>query len=116
MKTAFLNENIEDEDGIYVVSPRGLQLGLPEGYLLKPRKALYGLKRAPRICNETFYRAVRKAGFEEVSSDDCCYFHRNTRNSVHVLIYVDDLRVIGYDPEVISVNKMLMDMFKKSDI
>ena len=42
VKSAFLNENLEEE--VYIEQPEGFQLSNKRDYVCKLKKALYGLK------------------------------------------------------------------------
>ena len=46
VKSAFLNRDLEEE--VYLEQPEGLQLTNNPDYVCKLKKALYGLKKAPR--------------------------------------------------------------------
>ena len=86
--TAFLGGKVEEE--IYI--------SLPEGILKGPRlaqliKALYGLKQSPRCWNITINEfIVEGLGFACSHFDPCFYIRAD---SVFILIYVDDLLIIG---------------------
>jgi hypothetical protein len=45
VKSAFLNENLEEE--VYIEDPEGFMLSENKDYVYKLKKALYGLKQAP---------------------------------------------------------------------
>lgn len=63
---------------------------------MKLRKPLYGLKESPRCWNEKLNEVLTKNGFTQSHSDFCLY----TSNNVYVLIFVDDILIIGNAGEI----------------
>jgi hypothetical protein len=47
VKSTFLNGNLKEE--VYVPQPSGFTISDKEGNVLRLRKALYGLRQAPRV-------------------------------------------------------------------
>jgi len=48
VKSRFLNGNLEED--VYIEEPKGFMLSKNKDYVYKLKKALYGLKKAPRAC------------------------------------------------------------------
>ena len=57
--TAFLNAPLDEE--IYMLPPEGYPDG--DGYVLKLKKSLYGLKQSPRNFNNTLNTTITNLGF-----------------------------------------------------
>ncbi|KAG2962603.1 hypothetical protein PC120_g27653 [Phytophthora cactorum] len=65
-------------------------------------KAIYGLKQASRVWNETFDEFVCSIGFQVSTFDPCLYIEFVDGHCVLVLVYVDDVLITGSSPELIS--------------
>lgn len=117
VKTAFLNGKLNSGESIFIRPPEGLDLGLQNGEALKLRKALYGLKEAPKVWNKTWNTAVHSIGFTQLKSDECIYVAIVDGNMIILLLYVDDILVLGPDDVLIErVKERLMKLFKIRDL
>ena len=65
-------------------------------------KALYGLKQAPRAWFEKLHRALLSFGFVSAKSDQSLFLRFTLSHITYVLVYVDDILVIGSDTTVIT--------------
>jgi hypothetical protein len=92
VRTAFLNGKLEEE--IYISVPEGLG-PMPPGYTCRLNKALYGLKQSPRIWYQTFSSQVATAGFKASAADAGLFYYHGNTESVYLILYVDDILVIG---------------------
>jgi hypothetical protein len=63
VKSAFLNGDLKEE--VYVHQPPGFAIPNKEGKVLRLRKALYGLRQAPRAWNAKLDSTLRRMGFEQ---------------------------------------------------
>jgi len=61
VKFAFLNGDLKEE--VYVHQPQGYVIPGKEGKFLRLRKALYGLRQAPRAWNAKLDAALKTMGF-----------------------------------------------------
>lgn len=91
VKTAFLYGHLKEE--VYMKCPQGIKI--PEGHVLKLRKSLYGLRQSPRCWNERFHNFITKLGFERSQSDYCLYSCIKSEYVIYLVIYVDDLLIVG---------------------
>lgn len=86
--TAFLNGELNNY--VYIKYPEGLPK--EKGKVLKLRKALYGLKEAPRCWNERINDFLLKNGFRQSQIDFCLY----TGNNVYFRgRHIDDWKWTG---------------------
>lgn len=109
VKTAFLYGDIDYE--IYVEQPHYMTDGTPR--VCKLRKALYGLKQAPRIWYQTLTNFLRNLGFEPINADLGIF----VRSNVYIVVYVDDLLIIG--PSIAEIKKIkwsLRNRFHMTDL
>eukprot|EP00253_Pinus_taeda_P021950 PITA_21950 len=78
VKSAFLNGVLKEE--VYVEQPPGYEVEGQEHKVYKLKKALYGLKEAPRACNDASliadFKAVMKSEFEMTELGFLRYFLR----------------------------------------
>lgn len=82
---------------IYIKYPEGIE-NRKEGKVLRLRKALYGLKEAPRCWNEKLNNFLTQNGLKQSQSDFCLY----TGTNVYILIFVDDILIIGNNQNIIQ--------------
>jgi len=86
--TAFLNPEIDDDD-IYMTRPEGWPEGLnAPKIIVRLRKALSGLKQAPRLWHDDINAFLHSLGFTQSSADpnlDLC------SNGILILLYVEDM-------------------------
>ena len=63
--------------------------------MCKLKKALYGLKQAPRTWYNKMDRFVMSLGFTKSKEDSNLYFKVEYGRTMILLLYVDDLFLIG---------------------
>ena len=63
VKSAFLNGDLKEE--VYVRQPPGFVVAGEEGKVYRLRKALYGLRQAPRAWNAKLDTTLKKMGFKQ---------------------------------------------------
>ena len=92
VSTAFLHALMNEE--VFVWPPKQFY---PEGNCLwRLKKAMYGLRQAPKLWQEHFAEVMTtKLGFRRCKSDPNLYCHESGR--LYVPAYVDDLLVVGAD-------------------
>ena len=61
VNNAFLNGDIEEE--VYIENPKGFMIHGKESHVCKLKKALYGLRKAPRAWYARIDRYFQKMGF-----------------------------------------------------
>lgn len=111
--TAFLNAPLHEE--VYLRMPAGLQDGTARVYRL--RKALYGLKQSPRTWEQELGRHLLKQGFQRCQTDSSLYVLYGEHGQALILVYVDDLLIVGENQKVIQeVKKLLSKGFKLKDL
>ena len=93
VKNAFLNGDLHEE--VYMKPPPGLPCQPHQ--VCKLRRALYGLKQAPRAWFEKFSSAVLSFGFQQSSHDSALFIRQSSQGLVLLLLYVDDMIIIGSD-------------------
>ena len=71
VKSAFLNGDLKEE--VYVHQPPGFAIPGKEGKVLLLRKALYGLRQAPRAWNAKLDSTLKGMGFEQSPHEVAIY-------------------------------------------
>jgi hypothetical protein len=93
VKTTFLNGNIKYE--VFVEQPDGFVLHNKDTHVCKLRNALYGLKQAPRVWYDMIDGFLKILGFHKSDVDANLYFKVRGNQPVILIMYVDDLFLIG---------------------
>jgi hypothetical protein len=115
VKLAFLNGDLKEE--VYMHQPPGFVIPDKEGNVLHLRKALYGLRQAPRVCNAKLDSMLKGMGFGQSPHEAATYRWGNGGNVLLVGIYVDDLVITGTkDVEVGAFKEELKVTFQMSDM
>ena len=69
----------------------------------KLNKSLYGLKQALRQSYKKFDSFMKSQTYTKTYSDPCVYFKRFSHNNfIILLLYVDDMLIVGKDKEMIA--------------
>jgi hypothetical protein len=93
VKSAFLNGDLKEE--VYVHQPPGFVIPGKEGKVLRLRKALYGLRQAPRAWNAKLDSMLKGMGFGQSPQEAAIYRWGNGGNALLVGVYINDLVIIG---------------------
>jgi hypothetical protein len=115
VKSAFLNSDLKEE--VYIHQSSGFTIPDKEGKVLHLRKALYGLRQAPRAWNVKLDSTLRRMGFEQSPHEAAIYRRGNGGNVLLVGVYVDDLVITGTkDAEVAAFKEEMKATFQMSDL
>ena len=104
VKTAFLNDNLDEN--IYMMQPDGFIAKGQEHMVCKLHKSIYGLKQASRSWNKRFDQAIKTFDFDQNEDEPCV--HKKVQGSmvVFMVLYVDDILLIGNDVRLLSSVKI----------
>ena len=115
VKTTFLNGNLEED--IYMQQPEGFIDRGQEHMACKLQRSIYGLKQASRTWNIRLDQAITLYGFEKSPDEPCVYKRIQGTKVVFLVLYVDDILLIGNDIEVLSsVKGWLQKQFDMKDL
>jgi hypothetical protein len=114
VKTAFLNGLIEEE--VYIEQPLGFEVHGRESHVCTLKKALYGLKQAPIAWYSRIDAYLQQLGFEKSEADPNLYFNVVGEDPLILLLYVDDLFIIGAERLINSCKESLASEFEITDI
>ena len=111
--TAFLYGVMKEQ--VFCVIPEGVEMD-GDFNCLELVKAIYGLKQASRVWNETFDDFVRSIGFQVSAFDPCLYIKVVDGHCVLLMVYVDDVLVTGSSIDLIAQTKSDLKMrFEMTD-
>ena len=115
VKTAFLNGNIEEE--LYMVQPKGFVDPKDADKVCKLQRSIYGLKQASRSWNLRFDEVIKGFGFVQTYGEACIYKKVSGSSVAFLILYVDDILLIGNDIELLkSVKDYLNSKFSMKDL
>ena len=69
---------------------------------MKLQRTLYGLKQSPRAWFGQFSLAMKKYEFQRSNSDHTLFLKHQLGKVTTLIVYVDDMIIIGDDPKEIS--------------
>ena len=81
------------------------------------KKSLYGLKQSPRMWYEKFNTYMLALGFTRRKEDHYLYFKLIGDDLIYLVLYVDDMLLIGKNKEIIqNVKTQLSSKFNMKDL
>nr|GEZ14533.1 putative ribonuclease H-like domain-containing protein [Tanacetum cinerariifolium] len=115
VKNVFLHGELKEK--VYMEAPPGFLEHFKPGEACRLKKSLYGLKHSLRAWFGRFTLAMKSYDFKQ-SNSDYTMFLKNKKNRVTCLIiYVDDMVIIGNDEEEIKrLKEGLFTEFKMKDL
>ncbi|RVX01687.1 Retrovirus-related Pol polyprotein from transposon RE1 [Vitis vinifera] len=115
VKSAFLNGYLEEE--IFVEQPEGFAIKGKEEKVYLLKKALYGLRQAPRAWYSRIDTHLLTLGFHKSLSEFTLYIKKIEEDILIVSLYVDDLLVTGSNAGFVNKFKAEMEqVFEMTDL
>ena len=97
--------------------PEGFVAGRKGNLVCKLQMSIYGLKQAPRSWNIRFDQAVKSFGFLQNPDAPCVYKKCEGKVVCFLVLYVDDILLIGNDVAALSTVKVwLASTFNMKDL
>jgi hypothetical protein len=113
VKSVFLNGDLKEV--VYVHQPPGFTIPDKVGKVLRLRKAVYGLRQAPRAWNAKLDSMLKGMGFRQSPHKAAIYQRGNGGNTLLVGVYVDDLVITSTkDAEVATFKEQMKATFQIS--
>ncbi|KAL0412155.1 UNVERIFIED_CONTAM: hypothetical protein Slati_3805200 [Sesamum latifolium] len=100
VKTAFLNGFIEEE--IFMDQPEGFTSVGEEQKVCRHQRSIYGLKQAFRSWNTHFEEVMQGYNFIKNERDPCVYKKISGSSVAYLVLYVDDILLIGNDVKMLG--------------
>ena len=99
-----------------MIQPEGFT-SIDESKVCKLQKSIYGLKQASRSWNKHFDSCIRTFGFVRNGEEPCIYKWANGLVVVFLVLYVDDILLIGNDvPAMQGIKVWLSSQFSMKDL
>lgn len=106
---AFLNGDLTEE--ILLVQPEAIERA--EGLVCRLKRSPHGLEQASKAWNNRF---ITKVGFKRTNAEQCLYVRGTGRTTVILILYVDDVLVIGHElKEILAEKRSLSKEFEMTD-
>jgi Reverse transcriptase (RNA-dependent DNA polymerase) len=83
--------------------------------VLRLRKSLYGLKQSPHEWNKDIDGKLKKLGFRQSEADSNLYIS-TFKNGCFLLLYVDDILLVGPSDGIRNVKSMIMSLYDMKDL
>ncbi|CAH9097621.1 unnamed protein product [Cuscuta epithymum] len=96
---AFLHGDLDEV--VYMKPPPGFCSSRP-GQVCRLKKSLYGLRQAPRCWFAKLSASLKQYGFQQSYSDYSLFTLTQGSAQLFILIYVDDLIIVGNDSSAIA--------------
>lgn len=109
-KKAFLNGVLDEEIYLRVLA----SMLVPPGHCLKLRKAIYGLRQAPRVWYAALLKFFKSINFAPSPADPCLFTSQVSGWECFVHVYVDDMVIIS--PDVNRFKKLISKEFRMEDL
>ncbi|KAL0455671.1 UNVERIFIED_CONTAM: hypothetical protein Slati_0906300 [Sesamum latifolium] len=103
VKTAFFNGFVEEE--IYIDQPEGFTSVEREQKVCHLQRSIYGLKQAFRSWNIHFDEVIWDYDFIKNDFDPCVYKKVSRSSVAFLVLYVDDILLIGNDVKMLGDTK-----------
>jgi hypothetical protein len=115
VKIVFLNGNLTKD--VYMTQPVGFVDPKNAGKICKRQKSIYGLKQVSQSWNMHFDEVVKEFGFINNVEEACVYKKVSGSAVVFLILYVDDILLIGNDiPMMEVVKSSLRKSFSMKDL
>ena len=114
VKTIFLHGSIKEE--VYMEQPEGFEIYDRKSHACKLKKALYGLKHAPRAWYERIDSYLMKLGFTRSEVDPNLYFKVEDDKPLILVLYVDELFLTGANHLIHKCKRELAFEFEMKDL
>ncbi|GJT68957.1 retrovirus-related pol polyprotein from transposon TNT 1-94 [Tanacetum coccineum] len=113
VKTTFLNDILREE--VYVSQPDGFVDQDNMNHVYKLKKALYGLKEAPRAWYNLLSKFLLSQEFSKGTVDPTLFIRKQGKDLLLVQIYVDDIIFASTTPDLCDqFSKIMCSRFKMS--
>lgn len=114
VKTSFLNGQVEEE--VCIEKLEGFVIHWRESHVCELRKAPYGLKQAPRAWDSRIDSYLQNLEFSKSAANPNLYFKVVKNHPLILVLYVDDLFLIGEEHLIAQCKRELTSEFEMKDL
>ena len=95
VKNASLNRDLEEE--VYMDLPPGFDSEKKDGKVCRLKKSPYGLKQSPRASFNRCGKFIQQERYCQAHTDHTLFYRRKEGKIAILIVYVDDIVLIGDD-------------------
>ena len=114
VKTTFLDGIIEEE--VYIEQPQGFEISGKECHVCRMKKALYGLKHAPRAWYSKIDGYLMILGFTKIYWDPNLYYKFFDGDPLILVLYVDNMFLTRVERLIVGCKTQLASELQMKDI
>lgn len=115
VKNAFLNGHLNEQ--VFMEQPPGFAHPVYPDHVCQLKKALYGLRQAPRAWFDRFSVFLLSVGFFCSSAHSSLFICHGQQGTIFLLLYVDDIILTGNNPSSLTwVLRRLNQEFAMKDL
>ncbi|RDX84669.1 hypothetical protein CR513_34244, partial [Mucuna pruriens] len=116
IKNVFLHSDLDEE--IYMEQPPSFVAQEESSLVCNLRRSLYGLKQSPRAWFGKFSQVVQNFGMTRSEADHSVFYcHSSSGKCVYLVVYVDDIVIIGNDDiKIFQLKQCLFSHFQTKDL
>jgi hypothetical protein len=114
VKITFLIGAIEEE--VYIKQPQGFEVEYKNTHVYRLKKSLYGLKQDPRAWYGRIDSFLMSLGFTKSKDDSNLYFKVMNDDIVILLVYLDELFLMGEENLITYYKKNITTKFDMKDL
>ena len=115
VSSAFLNGELSEE--LYLTQPEGFIDENKMDYVCKLKKAIYGLKQAPKCWNSSLDSYLKQLNFHQSDSDPCIYICITDNVLCIIAVYVDDIIIACKSLDLLrKIKSSLSSRYKMKDL
>ena len=100
IQNVFLHDDLQEE--VYMEQPLGFVAQGEIGKVCRLLKSLYDLKQSPRAWFGKFNQVVEEFGMQKSKYDYSIFYRNSSSGIIMLIVYVDDIVIIGSDSKGIS--------------
>ena len=100
VESAFLHGTLEED--VFMEQPQGYIDPTKPHHVCKMLKSIYGLRQAPRSWYTKFSSKLEELGFSMIVSDPSLFVFQKDGILIYLLLYVDDIIIMGNSDEFIQ--------------
>jgi hypothetical protein len=115
VKNVFLHGDLQEE--VYMEQPPSYVDQTCSNFVCRLKKALYGLKQAPRTSSDKIGQYLVTNGFQTSNANFSLYVKKTNHGIVVIVIYVDNLIIMGdSNANIFDLKKLLKQKFEMKDL
>lgn len=115
VKGAFLHATLPKDERVFILLPKIKGISSANGQLVELIKSLYGLRQAPKLWYQHFAKAIARFGYKRSNTNECLFVGPESVRAF-IIVYVDDLLLVGPKKIVAELKTKLKELFEITDL